>query len=170
MTRLQEALDLRDQAYFFTRQAGRMRKCGNSLGLWAEDEFFEFSFGSQFLRSGDELWTACIWYSPQGFRRGPSENGHKCLSISWDDAGTYTLTNFKRGEWEELLLGLNSGEHVAPLPGQYNDDVTGDIRRRITDANANPSEFLKRQNGYRRQLFPAYALSPLLGNRAVNLE
>ena len=169
MTRLQDALERRDQAFFFARDHGRMDRRGNRLTLCALDEFLSIMFAHNSY-AGREEWLCEIWFTPGGFSNRDEGRGHKCLSVSWNSYREYDLTNFKRGEWEDKCMTLNHEKFRIGQKGMHNEYVSSRAEEMLAFANQNPGEFLRRQNGISPS--PGANIPRIFGirHRAVNLE
>lgn len=169
MTRPQDALERRDQAFFFARDYGRMDRRGNRLALCALDEFFNIMFAHNSYAGRDE-WCCDIWFTPGGFSDTGDGRGFKCLSMVWNAHGEYGITTFKRGAWEEQCMALNNDAYRSTEKGAHNQHVSDRVRQMLNDANRDPAAYLRLQNGI---VTPAAANTPRLfdiTHRNVNLD
>jgi hypothetical protein len=83
MSRQQNALDIREQAFFFARDSGRLDRRRNKLTLCAQDEFLSVKFAHHSCM-GREEWLCEKWFTPQWFVKGCDGRGFECLSVSWN--------------------------------------------------------------------------------------
>lgn len=169
MSKLRDALEIRDQAFFFARDRESMDRCGNKLSLRALDEFFGIAFHDRSF-SGREEWGCDIWFTPGGFSNTGEGRGFKCLSVVWNARHDYQIINFKRGAWEDMCLALNNGAYNSAEKGAQSASVDDLVRRLLHHANQDPAAYLRKQNGI---VIPIAVNTPRLfgiNRRHVNLD
>ena len=169
MSGLVEALELRNQAFFFTRDRERMQRFGNKLSLTASDEFLDIAF-HDFCYSGTEEWVCDIWFTPSGFSPSGMGRRFQCLSISWNAYNEYNIMEFERGTWEAQCLALNSDTYPSPEGSTHNEYVSDSVREILSQANRDPAACLRKQNGMFAHLTVAAPCLIGIGRRLVNLE
>ena len=162
MSRQQDALDLRDQAFFFARDSGRLDRRGNRLTLCAQDEYLSVMFAHHSYK-GREEWLCEIWFTPQGFAEGSDGRGFECLSVSWNARDEYTITTFKKGVWKKHCMTLNHDKFRAAGKGAHNQYVSYTVRELLNCANRHPGSFLRRQNDTR--MSPATHIRGLISDK-----
>ena len=135
MTRIENAIQLRDHALSILRQHGSYQPVGDAKFLMWNGEAFSISHRTPFQKwdTGPEVAAKSFAANletgldhakylvaqygvklPEALPYGLDIwHGKKVFSLEWSDDGRTNIINFKRGDWEAELLALSPEETGA---------------------------------------------------------
>ncbi len=132
MTKIQDAIGIRDRLFLYAKQFGSMKISNGYVSLRVDEGHLSARFSKR--PSPAETWGVDIYVSSAtSISQIPSPTG-KVMNLQWNSNEQYYMLSFRRGNWEQMDFLLPIHHHFGQFLPNLSQHVSKACRLQLPHA------------------------------------